>query len=556
MPQLFQEGLDDPLVFDGQESFVGGMLSNARASSLDQTQASYLQNVICDRPGVVRSRYGIVEVGTFPSTDPGIDYEIAQLLSYLRQGAGQFPILTALTFPDNSGDVTFAKLTGGTWTSVAVVATAGLSAPVGTPTMTQAGDSVYVAIGKTLDLRKWDGTTFSVCTAGAPAKPPAGGIVCYATSRLFIAGLEDEPDAVYIGDIGPVGATLENFGGPGTTAGLSGQVRVGTGADGRIVALLPWTGTNVLVFKQSAIYVIAADPAIPVAEWIIQRITKSVGCIAPRTVAQLGDDVLFLGADGVYSIARVIASEKQGTVNLPISWPIQDRFEVEPFGNTANAIDSLWSAVTYQGRYILATPISFRGVPVPGVLPTPYALVYNQKLEAWEGVWLSDALDGYAFNATCWTLHEDRLYMGCPGPAVRVYADYLGGQQYADYAGGLAEAITKVVRTRGLIFGEPFNPKKGSLCRVEMRDCCTDALVKLYANGYPLPRDTVGTVTISPLPIPPVFKGTIMRTFDLQRFANFNEAIVEVSATAPSSFGLAGIGLGAWLETMPLEKLD
>lgn len=552
MPALFIDAEDDPLIFDGQDSFTGGMVSNARASSLEGNQSPLLQNVICDRPGVVRNRGGFFYTSpTFPTTQPGIDYGIAQLLSFLRQGAGQFPTLCALTEPDNTGSVTFATLAGSVWTSIATIVLPTAFPPIGTPTMTQAGDVVYMALGAGVQFRKWDGTTVTTVSAGTPQPPPAGGIVAYHTGRLFVSGLQDEPDAVYVGDVGPVGTDLENFGGGGTTAGLSGQVRVGTGQDGRIVALLPWTGTNLLVFKQNAIYVIAADPSIPVANWEIQRVTRSVGCVAPRSIAQLGDDVLFLGADGVYSIARVIASDKQGTVNLPLSWPIQDQFDgTQAYGNSARAIDQYWSGVVFQGRYILASPVSFRGIPVPGVLPTPFALVYNQKLQAWEGVWNSTANGGYLLNGSCWTVHDGALYCGSPGPRVLVFAPLAAADQ-----GG--ETITKIVRTRGMRFNEPLNPKKGSFLRIEMKDQDADATVTLYIDGSALPRDTVGTVTISPDPPlpPPGYVGTLARVFDLQRFEPFDEVSACVTATTAAVFGLAGLGLGAWLETLPLEKL-
>ena len=58
MPVLYNDSLDDRLVFDACLTFVGGQVSNVRANLLDQAQYSEGENVDIDRFGGIVTRHG------------------------------------------------------------------------------------------------------------------------------------------------------------------------------------------------------------------------------------------------------------------------------------------------------------------------------------------------------------------------------------------------------------------------------------------------------------------------------------------------------------------
>jgi hypothetical protein len=64
MPVLNQSQLDDPLLYDGSESFAGGQVSNVRANLLQKNEAAQLINFDITRTGELRTRRDTVRLGS------------------------------------------------------------------------------------------------------------------------------------------------------------------------------------------------------------------------------------------------------------------------------------------------------------------------------------------------------------------------------------------------------------------------------------------------------------------------------------------------------------
>ncbi len=58
MPVYYNDGLDDPVQYDRQASFVGGQISNFRENLLNESQAESLKDLDAPKNGVLKSRRG------------------------------------------------------------------------------------------------------------------------------------------------------------------------------------------------------------------------------------------------------------------------------------------------------------------------------------------------------------------------------------------------------------------------------------------------------------------------------------------------------------------
>src|SRR5882724_3024371 len=112
MPVLNLQTLDDPLLFDGSESFAGGQVSNVRANLLEKNQAVGLVNYDITTTGELRTRRGTSRLGTGTAGSgsgvgandyvqglvhfwtPSIDYTIAATGGKLYQWNGSAWIAT------------------------------------------------------------------------------------------------------------------------------------------------------------------------------------------------------------------------------------------------------------------------------------------------------------------------------------------------------------------------------------------------------------------------------------------------------------------------------
>ena len=141
--------------------------------------------------------------------------------------------------------------------------------------------------------------------------PPFGDIAVWHTNRMFTAGINNLSDTIRVSDI------LD----PSYWA-VANSFRVGGGEGEAIVALKSWDVTNLLVYKESSTYLVQPDPAAEVANWPIQQVSDTVGCVAANTAVQGGADVWWLSKQGVVSIRRM-QQETQREISAAISVPVQ-----------------------------------------------------------------------------------------------------------------------------------------------------------------------------------------------------------------------------------------
>ena len=76
---------------------------------------------------------------------------------------------------------------------------------------------------------------------------------------------------------------------------VNNQIRIGAGDGEPIVALKTWQETNLLVFKRRGVWSIDCNPtAVNAADFSVAKIHNTIGCVARRSVCQVGQDIWFL----------------------------------------------------------------------------------------------------------------------------------------------------------------------------------------------------------------------------------------------------------------------
>jgi len=156
---------------------------------------------------------------------------------------------------------------------------------------------------------KYDGTTVTDLNAsGAPADPK---FVINYKDALFFAGMSSNPQELVF----TAPFTDDDF----SAANGAGSIVV----DSDITALFPFR-EQLYIFCKERIYRLAGNT---LADFVLQPVTREIGCLNGFTVQEFAGDLVFLGPDGLRTVA---GTERIGDVELgTISKPVQERFEKE-----------------------------------------------------------------------------------------------------------------------------------------------------------------------------------------------------------------------------------
>ncbi len=153
---------------------------------------------------------------------------------------------------------------------------------------------------------------------------------------------------------------------------------INQGDEQDIEGFYPWTRDEILVFKTNSIYAAkfadnTTSPDVILAESYVRSLTFDMGCVAGRSVANVGGVVFFLSSKGIYAL------EPQLDTNLlsntqPLSIGIQKYIDRINQNFVYKAI-----GIVYGGRYYL-------GVPIDGSSEINHIFVYNINNKMWESI--------------------------------------------------------------------------------------------------------------------------------------------------------------------------
>jgi len=252
---------------------------------------------------------------------------------------------------------------------------------------------------------------------------PKAKYIARFQDRLVFAGISGEPSKVLISGKVPNHEKFDvSFGGT--------YIRIEPDAGDDIVQLSTFRD-RIIVFKQRSIWQITLGTdqignffvTVP----ILSLITASHGCIAPRSVAAVRDDIYYLSRKGVYSVGYQLG------YTFDILRTNELSLKVRPFFNSLTVAQLQNSVASYfDFKYI----ISF-----PGLDKT---LIFDVERGAWLGPWTRDANIFEIYYDS--TNGEHLLFGDDDGSAIDEFSE--------NFTNDKGAAIPTILRTRQEDFGD------------------------------------------------------------------------------------------------------
>ena len=441
MPVYYNDGLDDPVQYDRQASFVGGQISNFRENLLNESQAESLKDLDTEKNGILKSRRGFHRFADLIATNTGVDTN-TQGLAYFDTDAkeslvafvnGRIYVInssgTAATVDSENQRVNSTtvqadncqvadklfyashvtnnrvgqvKWTGAAWEVIEVH-----DGPTNSKFLVNNGFRIFAV--QPSDNQVYVSDILPSVSGGVDSLTIPDGGATYSAGTLSATGGGGSSFAgTYTVDAGVIKTVTITNAGTGYTslptivpshAGDDNAVitpafttvfpaanafKVGLGDP--ITGMATWVGFNVVVFCKNSCYVIdtnpvpaTAAPTIPAAStFSIRTISTSSGCLSHGSIAQVGEDLYYLSRTGVRSIRRTMEENMIASDVGIISYPIQDVIDQINWAK-ADIATSIW----WNGRYILSFPTG-------ASTTNDTTIVYNTNTQSWMGVWRGD----------------------------------------------------------------------------------------------------------------------------------------------------------------------
>ena len=148
--------------------------------------------------------------------------------------------------------------------------------------------------------------------------------------------------------------------------------RIASGGADYVVALQPFTEDNLVVFNRNTIHLVRGVSG-ALESTTVQEVTREVGCLARRSVVQVGNQILFLSDNGVYAMTFEDLYNLRGAT-IPLSEPINPLIKRINKDYAKNSV-----AIYHDNRYYIA-------VPLDDSTENNAILVYNFLNQGWESL--------------------------------------------------------------------------------------------------------------------------------------------------------------------------
>lgn len=172
------------------------------------------------------------------------------------------------------------------------------------------------------------------------------------------------------------------------------------------------------------------------------------GCKAGRTIAQVGDDILYLAADGVRGVFRSQQDKLQAGASYPLSYVLKTEIESINWAYISKAC-----AIYWDNKYFISLPTSGSTTCNTVLVYFPasqgWMVITGWNVAAWATLTVSgqqllyamDSTDGKVYQA--WTGYSDN------GTAI----DYIEESKKEDFSAPLVKKVGGVLKVRALSSG-------------------------------------------------------------------------------------------------------
>ena len=150
-----------------------------------------------------------------------------------------------------------------------------------------------------------------------------------------------------------------------------GQFRFNAGEADFIVGFHSFSDDQLVVFNRNSIHTV--KNSLSLADSVSQVITSDIGCLARKSIQQIGNKLMFLSDNGVYALDFVDLYNLRGQ-DVPLSASIQGTIERINQNHADKAV-----SVYFDNRYYLA-------VPLDDSTTNNALLIYNFLNKQWESI--------------------------------------------------------------------------------------------------------------------------------------------------------------------------
>jgi len=305
-----------------------------------------------------------------------------------------------------------------------------------TTNFVQANDKLFVLNG-TDNVFSIDSALSVTDEGNTNSDPPKTTFGEWASNnRLFLSGslTDSERDDVWFSD------SLA----PQTFNRSTNKFQVAKGRGGKVSWLKMFKEFELIIYKDTNIYVLNMDGSTPLTDWDIKPLSIAIGCPAGRTVQDIGNDHIFLANDGVRLLSRTTFDKLRVGV---ISEPIQDIMD------DINQ-DAIQHSVGYyeNGLYLLGVPVGTSTIPNRWMIWDSIAAVRNgDPNSAWttipEDTWNLACLTSFGFGDNVKTI------VGGDARALSLCYKVLSGNT------DNGATVNQTIISREHNFGDPFIKK-------------------------------------------------------------------------------------------------
>ena len=165
---------------------------------------------------------------------------------------------------------------------------------------------------------------------------------------------------------------------PNTYDAIANQFRITAGIADFIVAFQSFYEDSLVVFNRNSLHLIGGLSG-SLSDCTVNELTREIGCLARKSIAQHGAEILFLSDNGVYQVTFLDRYNLRG-VDVPLSdsiQPIIDRI------NPSLASESV--GIFFANRYYIAVPLD-SAVGANDATGNNAILIYNFLNQGWESV--------------------------------------------------------------------------------------------------------------------------------------------------------------------------
>lgn len=469
--------------------FSNGQNSNDLSDVIGVTQGATMKNVVINQRGKLSKR-------------KGQDLFNEDVGSTAFTGLGRFDPDASTSFIMSASGVNIIRSTisGTSWT--VVNPDNNLSSNKDTE-FVQANNKLFILNGADASPY-YDGSDFKPSGGIPSTSPPTATTGAWLRNYLFLAGDPTATDTLYFSN----NLEPEIF----TATDL---LRINTGDGQKIQKLESYKLNELIVYKERSIYDVDISGTTPLVDWTVQPVSKFVGCIAPRSVVNLGNDQWFLSSNPI-AIRSLVRSQFDKILLDFVSRPIQDIFDGTGDLTLNTSAAEKAAAVLFDSKYIL-------GIPTGNSTVNNTVIVFDFLSQGWY------VITGW-FPAS-WLEFDERLFYidANDGRVIEVFTatvgDFEEGPNFLDAASDPTVAIAFEYTSKSYDFDKPENFKQLDSIELEFESTGDNEAtleINLDNDGF----TDVGTTNLAGnaitlpvvLPFTLTSGGVARKTYQLQQY--------------------------------------